>query len=233
MENKTVGFDPGAPEGDKTVKTTMKGGEIVKQEEVQAPGQSVVLVGCLNPKMIKSINTEAKKQGVEVVMLSDKVVTDYLKVKGVDVPDPEEVTLEAFLADASNRVTAEQQATKLWTVVMGNQGVEHAEEVTFTETQVCHATTLTHKTANELFNLLRAFGLLEWVNPKKREFRLHFFKSYIHSAIQNDVVGLAKTVNNDILRFKKSIESDTNLTDEERKTKLATFKDAVLSSLNF
>ena len=183
--------------------------------------------------MIKSINTEAKKQGVEVVMLSDKVVTDYLKVKGVDVPDPEAVTLEAFLADASNRVTAEQQATKLWTVVMGNQGVEHAEEVTFTETQVCHATTLTHKTANELFNLLHAFGLLEWVNPKKREFRLHFFKSYIHSAIQNDVVGLAKTVNNDILRFKKSIESDTNLTDEERKTKLATLKDAVLSSLNF
>lgn len=233
MENKTVGFDPGAPEGDKTVKTTMKGGEVVKQEEVQAPGQSVVLVGCLNPKMIKSINTEAKKQGVEVVMLSDKVVTDYLKVKGVDVPDPEEVTLEAFLADASNRVTAEQQATKLWTVVMGNQGVEHAEEVTFTETQVCHATTLTHKTANELFNLLHAFGLLEWVNPKKREFRLHFFKSYIHSAIQNDVVGLAKIVNNDILRFKKSIESDTNLTDEERKTKLATLKDAVLSSLNF
>ena len=227
MENKTVGFDPGAPEGDKTVKTTMKGGEIVKQEEVQVPGQSVVLVGCLNPKMIKSINTAAKKQGVEVVMLSDKVVMDYLKIKGVDVPDPEAVTLEAFLADASNRVTAEQQATKLWTVVMGNQGVEHAEEVTFTETQVCH------KTANELFNLLHAFGLLEWVNPKKREFRLHFFKSYIHSAIQNDVVGLAKTVNNDILRFKKSIESDTNLTDEERKTKLATLKDAVLSSLNF
>ena len=233
MENKTVGFDPGAPEGDKTVKTTMKGGKVVKQEEVQAPGQSVILVGCLNPKMIKSINTEAKKQGVEVVMLSDKVVMDYLKIKGVDVPDPEAVTLEAFLADANNRVTAEQQATKLWTVVMGNQGVEHAEEVTFTETQVCHATTLTHKTANELFNLLHAFGLLEWVNPKKREFRLHFFKSYIHSAIQNDVVGLAKTVNNDILRFKKSIESDTNLTDEERKTKLATLKDAVLSSLNF
>lgn len=38
MENKTVGFDPGAPEGDKTVKATMKGGEVVKQEEVLAPG---------------------------------------------------------------------------------------------------------------------------------------------------------------------------------------------------
>ena len=30
MENKTVGFDPGAPEGDKTVETTIKDGEVVK-----------------------------------------------------------------------------------------------------------------------------------------------------------------------------------------------------------
>lgn len=198
-----------------------------------APGQAVVLVGCLNPKMIKSINTAAKKQGVEVVMLSDKVVTDYLQVKGVAVPDAEAVTLEAFLADASNRVTAEQQATKLWTVMMGNTGVENAETVKFTETEVVHRTSLTHKTANELFNLLRAFGLLEWTNIKKREFTLHFFKSYVHSAIQNDVMAMSKATNSDILRFKKSLESDTNLTDEERKTKLASLKDAVLSSLNF
>lgn len=210
--------------------------EIVK-EKVEtaplAPGQAVVLVGCLNPKMIKSISTAAKKQGVEMVMLNDKVVTDYLQVKGVKVPDAEAVTLEAFLADASNRVVAEQQATKLWTVMMGNTKVENAETVKFTETQVVHATSLSHKTANELFNLLRAFGLLEWTDFKKREFTLHFFKSYIHSAIQNDIMAMSKAVNNDILRFKKSIESDTNLTDEERKNKLAAMKDAVFSSLNF
>lgn len=233
MENKAVGFDPGAPEEDKTVKTTMKGGEVVKQEEVLAPGQSVILVGCMNQKMIKSVTTAAKKQGVEVVMLNDKVVTDYLKVKGVEVPDAEAVTLDSFLSDASNRIVAEQQAAKLWAVMMGNTEVEGAEEVEFTETQVVHRTTLSHKKANELFNLLRAFGLLEWTNPKKRVFKLHFSKTHIHSAIHNDILEVSKAINSDILRYKKSIESDSELSEQERKEKLASLKNAVIASLNF
>lgn len=223
MENKTVGFDPGAPSGDKTV----------KQEEVLAPEQSVILVGCMNKKMIKSVTTAAKKQGVEVVMLNDKVVTDYLKVKGVEVPDAEAVTLDSFLSDASNRIVAEQQAAKLWAVMMGNTEVEGAEEVEFTETQVVHSTTLSHKKANELFNLLRAFGLLEWTNPKKRVFKLHFSKTHIHSAIHNDILEVSKAINSDILRYKKSIESDSELSEQERKEKLAGLKNAVIASLNF
>lgn len=233
MENKTVGFDPGAPEGDKTVETTIKDGEVVKQEEVLTPGQSVILVGCMNQKMIKSVTTVAKKQGVEVVMLNDKVVTDYLKVKGVEVPDAEAITLDSFLSDASNRIVAEQQAAKLWAVVMGNTEIEGAEEVEFTEMQVVHKTTLSHKKANELFNLLRAFGLLEWINPKKRVFKLHFSKTHIHSAIHNDILEVSKAINSDILRYKKAIESDSELSEQERKEKLASLKNAVIASLNF
>ena len=233
MENKTVGFDPGVPEGDKTVKTTIKGGKVVKQEEILTPGQSVILVGCMNHRMIKSVTTAAKKQGVDVVMLDDKIVIDYLKVKGVDVPDAEAVTLEAFLADEGNRIVAQQQATKLWTVLMGDTAIENAENRTFSETEVVHSTNLSHKKANELFNLLRAFGLLEWVNLKKREFVLHFVPSFIYSAIRNDVMNMSKATSNEILRYKKAIESDKNITDEERKIKLAALKDSVLSSLNF
>ena len=211
--------------------------EIVKEKvdttKPLTPGQAVVLVGCLNPKMIKSINTSAKKQGVEVVMLDDKIVIDYLKVKGVDVPDAEAVTLEAFLADEGNRIIAQQQATKLWTVLMGDTAIENAENRTFSETEVVHNTNLSHKKANELFNLLRAFGLLEWVNHKKREFVLHFVPSFIYSAIRNDVINMSKATNNEILRYKKAIESDKNISDEERKIKLAALKDSVLSSLNF
>ena len=223
MESKTVGFDPGVPSGDKTV----------KQEEVLTPRQSVILVGCMNQKMIKSVTTAAKKQGVEVVMLNDKVVTDYLKVKGVEVPDAEAVTLDSFLSDASNRIVAEQWAAKLWAVMMGNTKVEGAEEVEFNETQVVHRTTLSHKKANELFNLLRAFGLLEWTNPKKRVFKLHFSKTHIHNAIHNDILEVSKAINSDILRYKKSIESDSELSEQERKEKLASLKNAVITSLNF
>ena len=223
MESKTVGVDPGVPSGDKTV----------KQEEVLEPRQSVILVGCMNQKMIKSVTTAAKKQGVEVVMLNDKVVTDYLKVKGVEVPDAEAVTLDSFLSDASNRIVAEQWAAKLWAVMMGNTKVEGAEEVEFNETQVVHRTTLSHKKANELFNLLRAFGLLEWTNPKKRVFKLHFSKTHIHNAIHNDILEVSKAVNSDILRYKKSIESDSELSEQERKEKLASLKNAVIALLNF
>lgn len=198
-----------------------------------APAQSVVLVGCLNPRMIKSINTAAKKQGVEVVTLNEKVVTDYLSVKGISVPDAEGVTLEAFLSNAGNRVIAEQQATKLWTVMTGSTGVENAEGVKFTETEVVRRTTLTHKTANELFGLLRAFGLFEWTNIKKREFTLHFVKTHIHSAIQNDIMAMSKVINNDILRYKKSLAGDEGLTPEEREAKRMALKQAVLSSLDF
>ena len=217
----------------KTVETTSKGSEAVKQEEVSAPGQGVILVGCLNKKMIDSVTTAAQNQGVEVVMLDDKAVTDYLKLKGVEVPDAEAVTLDSFLSDASNRLVAEQQAAKLWAVMMGNTEVENAEEVEFTETQVVRKTTLSHKKANELFNLLRSFGLLEWTNPKKRVFKLHFSKTHIHNAIHNDILEVSKVINSDILRYKHSIESDNELSEQQRKEKLANLKDAVISSLNF
>ena len=212
--------------------------EIVKQDDVRAVTtlpveQSVVLVGCMNPRVIGSVESAAKEQGVEVVRLSDKVVADYLKVKGKRVADATETTLGAFLADASNRVTAEQQATKLWTVMTGSTRVEEAEGMTFTETQVVRRTNLSHKTANELFNLLRAFGLLEWTNVKKREFTLHFFKKYIHAAIENDVLAMSKATGSDVLRYKKSLEGDVNLTPEEREAKLVALKEAVLSGLNF
>lgn len=96
-----------------------------------------------------------------------------------------------------------------------------------------HRTTLSHKRANELFNLLRAFGLLEWTNPKKRVFKLHFSKTHIHSAIHNDILEVSKTINSDILRYKKSIEADSELSEQERKEKLASLKNAVIASLNF
>lgn len=233
MENKTVGFDPGAPEGDKTVKTTMKGDEVVKQEEVLAPGQSVILVGCMNQKMIESVTASAKEQGVEVVMLSDKVVIDYLRVKGVEVPEVEAVTLEAFLADVNNRIVAEQQATKLWAVMTESTEVEWAEEVEFNETQVVHRTTLSHKKAKELFNLLRAFGYLEWTDPKKRMFKLHFSASNIHNSIRKDILEMSKAINNDILRYKKSIEADSELSEQERNEKLTALQNDVQSSLSF
>lgn len=221
MENKNVVSTP-----------QEEGGIVEKQEAVLTPEQRIVIVGCLNPDMIKTINTEAKNRGIEVVALSDKVVFDYLQVKGVVAPSTA-VTLDRFLGDESNRLVAEQQATKLWSILTGNTDVENSENITFTETQVVRNTSLTHKTANELFALLRAFGLFEWKNIKKREFILRFNKSYVHASIQNDIVNMAGALSNDILRFKHSLEADSTLTTEEREKKMEVAKNAVLTALGF
>ena len=61
-----MGFDPGAPEGDKTVETTVVA--------TLPPEQRVILVGCMNPKMIKSVVGAAKRNDVEVVMLESREV---------------------------------------------------------------------------------------------------------------------------------------------------------------
>ena len=210
--------------------------EIVKKEkaqEVLTPEQRVILVGCMNPKLIKSVVMAAKKNDVEVVMLDNKVVTDYLKVKGVKTQDVESLTLEKFLSDSNNRIIAEQQAAKLWAILTNSTNVEWAENVEFTETEVCRKTTLSHSKANNLFNLLRAFGFMEWTDLKKRAFKLHFDKSYCYSAIQNDILAVSKTVNNDILRYKKAIEADEKINEEERKKMLAALKDSVLAAFEF
>ena len=224
-ENVIMCFDPGAPEGDKTVETTVVA--------TLPPEQRVILVGCMNPKMIKSVVGAAKRNDVEIVMLDDKVVTDYLNIKGVKTQNAESVTLEKFLSDSNNRITAEQQAAKLWAVLTGKTDVEKAEETEFTETQVCRMTTLSHSKANALFNLLRAFGLMEWTDLKKRAFKLHFDKSFCYSAIQNDILAVSKTVNNDILRYKKAIEADEKIDEKERKRMLAALKDSVLAAFEF
>lgn len=213
--------------------------EIVKNETAPSSlplEQSVVLVGCMNPRMTRSIAAAAKRQGVEVVRLTDDAVRDYLKVKEggkAGEQSVSEATLEAFLADTSNRITAEKQAEKLWAVMTGKTDIEKAADTRFTETAVVRATTLSHRTANELFNLLRAFGFLEWTNLKKREFVLHFSKNSIHTAIETDVMAMSTATASDILRYKKSLEADENLTPEERASKLAVLKDAILAKLSF
>lgn len=44
---------------------------------------------------------------------------------------------------------------------------------------------------------------------------------------------MAEVMNNDILRFKNSIESDTSLSEEQKKQKYDEFKNSVCESLRF
>ena len=191
------------------------------------PEQSVLIMACLEPQVAQKAMAAAKERGVEVVILEDKVINDYLDMK---TKKPE--SLGEFLSNTSNRLQAEQNRTKLWMIVTGGAPVEQASTRIITETEVVKKTTLSHNQAKAMFNLLRAFGLLRFTKGT-HEFVLNFDKNDCHNTIETEVLSMAEVMNNDILRFKNSIESDTSLSEEQKKQKYDEFKNSVCESLRF
>lgn len=189
--------------------------------------QSVLIMACLEPQVAQKAMAAAKERGVEVVILEDKVVHDYLDMK---TKKPE--SLGEFLSNTSNRLQAEQNRTKLWMIVTGGAPVEQSSTRIITETEVVKKTTLSHGQAKAMFNLLRAFGLLRFTKGT-HEFVLNFDKNDCHNTIETEVLSMAEVMNNDILRFKNSIESDTSLSEEQKKQKYDEFKNSVCESLRF
>ena len=59
--------------------------------------QSVILMSCLNPTVAKVVINSAKENGVEVVLLEDSVLKDYVSRKSTC----ENKALETFLSDSS------------------------------------------------------------------------------------------------------------------------------------
>lgn len=191
------------------------------------PEQSVLIMACLEPQVAQKAMDAAKERGVEVVILEDKVIHDYLDMK---TKKPE--SLGEFLSNTSNRLQAEQNRTKLWMIVTGGAPVEQASTRIITETEVVKKTTLSHGQAKAMFNLLRAFGLLRFTKGT-HEFVLNFDKNDCHKTIETEVLSMSEVMNNDILRFKNSIESDTSLSEEQKKQKYDEFKNSVCESLRF
>lgn len=191
------------------------------------PEQSVLIMACLEPQVAQKAMSAAKERGVEVVILEDKVIHDYLDMK---TKKPE--SLGEFLSNTSNRLQAEQNRTKLWMIITGGAPVEQASTRIITETEVVKKTTLSHGQAKAMFNLLRAFGLLRFTKGT-HEFVLNFDKNDCHNTIETEVLSMAEVMNNDILRFKNSIESDTSLSEEQKKQKYDEFKNSVCESLRF
>lgn len=191
------------------------------------PEQSVLIMACLEPQVAQKAMAAAKERGVEVVILEDKVIHDYLDMK---TKKPE--SLGEFLSNTSNRLQAEQNRTKLWMIITGGAPVEQASTRIITETEVVKKTTLSHGQAKAMFNLLRAFGLLRFTKGT-HEFVLNFDKNDCHNTIETEVLSMAEVINNDILRFKNSIESDTSLSEEQKKQKYDEFKNSVCESLRF
>lgn len=193
---------------------TSKAPEEFQAKPTKLPAeQSVLIMACLQPEVSKKAIEAAKEKGVEVVILEDRVIHDYLSVR--DREGKEERSLGDFLNDTSNRLHAEDQCVKLWMILTHGQPIENAEQRVFTRTEVVKATNLTHNKADQVFQLLRAFGMLRFTKGT-HEFVLNFSKKKCHDTIKTEVLAMCKALNNDILRYKASIEADTELTKEQK-----------------
>jgi len=193
--------------------------------------QSVLLMSCLNPIVAKTAIDSAKENGVEVVILEDRVIHDYLSTRGLE-EGTEKRSIGDFLNDTSNRLHAEDQCVKLWMILTGGKPIEKSNEVVFTRTEVVKKTNLTHSKATQVFQLLRAFGMLEFTKGT-HEFKLNFDKKSCHSTIQTEIVSLCKAMNNDILRFKSSIDSDEKLSPEQKQEMYDTLHKTVEGTISF
>lgn len=192
--------------------------------------QSVLIMACLQPEVSKKAIEVANEKGVEVVILEDRVIHDYLSVR--DREGKEERSLGDFLNDTSNRLHAEDQCVKLWMILTKGQPIENAEQRVFTRTEVVKATNLTHNKADQVFQLLRAFGMLRFTKGT-HEFVLNFSKNKCHDTIKTEVLAMCKAMNNDILRYKASIAADTELTEVQKDELYGKLQRAVAEAIEY
>lgn len=192
--------------------------------------QSVLIIACLQPEVSQKAIEAAKEKGVEVVILEDRVIHDYLSVRDKD--NQETRSLGDFLNDTSNRLHAEDQCVKLWMILTGGKPIENTDNHVFTRMQVVKATNLTHNKADQIFQLLRAFGMLRFTKGT-HEFVLNFSKNKCHDTIKTEVLAMCRAMNNDILRYKASIEADTELTKEQKDEMYKEFQRAVDETIEY
>lgn len=123
--------------------------------------------------------------------------------------------LKDFLSQDANREHAEEQCTKLWYLLTEGEEIEFSQNRVFKSSTVTNKTNLSHKTAQSLFELLRAFGLLTFVKGT-HQFTLNFEPERVHKTIEKEVLAMAETLNSDIIRYKASLDADEGLTEEKR-----------------
>ena len=229
-------------EGTYKPKTRKKVEEAQKEETVKAPEefqakstklpaeQSVLIMACLQPEVSRKVTDFAKEKGVEVVILEDRVIHDYLSVR--DREGKEERSLGDFLNNTSNRLHAEDQCVKLWMILTNGQPIENAEQRVFTRMEVVKATNLSHRKADQIFQLLRAFGMLRFTKGT-HEFVLNFNKKKCQDTIKTEVLAMCKELNNDIIRYKTSIEADTELTKKQKYEMLKELQESVNETIEY
>lgn len=190
------------------------------------PEQSVLIMSCLNPSVSMAAIDAAKKEGVQVVILEDKVIYDYLE------RSQKSQDLSEFLSNTSNRLKAEDDARHLFAILTNGGNIEESEGIVFTKTQIVKRTNLSHSKAESILELFRAFGLIRLVKGIQ-EFEFTFPHNMRRKSIRDEIMGMLKVMNTDIQRYRASIYNDDSLTTEQKHEMYKEFQKSFDEDLEF
>lgn len=193
------------------------------------PEESVLIMACLEPEVSKKAIEAAKERGVEVVVLEDRVITDYLTSK---TEDTNREAVGQFLENTSNRLRTERNLVALYAILTGGAKIEDADKYVFTRTMITRKTKLSHRQAADVLMALKIFGMLEFTKGDF-EFKLIFSRNAQRETIKTEIVSMCKAMNGDILRYKKAVETDDSLTKEQKEEMLKKLQDAINETIEY
>lgn len=194
--------------------------------------KNVLIVGCMNADLLNEIKELADAKGIHLAVLEDKVVTDYVASRQETAePNSEAEKLQNFLDNKGNRAEAETKALTLFNMLTKNGDVTKAEDMVFSEKQVTKLTSLSHSKAKDLLELLRLFGMVEFIQAKSPfTFKFHFGAETRQNSIMLDISEDCALVRVDMERYISAI-NQTDLADNEKEAKINEMKEVVTKAL--
>jgi hypothetical protein len=178
--------------------------------------QNVLMIACEDKSLLEEITKIASQRNIDVAVVDSSVLKQNLTKNKVADTTPDIETMDKFLANDENRQIARMQAEKLYAIMTGGGKQEDADKFVFSQKQIVHATTLSNKKFQELFNLLKAFNYVDWVDNKKHTLKFTFDQQQCLDCIVRDVRNLSKFVAVEVVRYKNYVKSITDYTDEQK-----------------
>ena len=156
------------------------------------------------------VESSKKPMPIQVEQKVDEQKSEEAEKKEQKAPEEHAVKTEhekmsELLNNPFQRVYAEQQAARLYMMVTGETDLQKCDEKVITEMDVCKKTTLSHKQANNLFDVFQMFGIIEFTAP--RTFKFIFSNE---RRLETILMGIDATLNilkTDITRFTAVLEA--------------------------
>ena len=185
--------------------------------------EDIIIAASTEQSVIDGLEDFARQRGKHLILLDDKVITDYIKGTQRAENQPPQ-TVERFLQSNENREEAEMKAIALFNLITHNGDILTAGDRVFKKSDITKRTNLTHKTLGELLTLFSLFGLIEW-KKGDYEFSFIFSKEVRQASALADITNTTTMLNQNIVRYL------SQFSDEEKKTKFNEIRETIIDSI--